>query len=93
MGELRDRCKLMSETLTQDDTVELFKELRRVYSINQEMAAYIRRISGVTSGTWNVIPSAKLNKNIRPPTLKPRKLTDEAAFERIQDIIINNSVL
>jgi hypothetical protein len=89
MSELRDRCKLTG-TVSKDNTCQLFKELKRLYEINREMANYINQTNGSIKRTWGVIPRAKLNKHLRPPDIKKRKLTHEEAFNRIQHIITNN---
>jgi len=93
MGDLRDRCKLTEKVLAPEAVVEVYKELQRAYTINQEMALYIRETSGSMRGGWNLLPPHRLNASFKPPPPKRRKCSDEEAFERVQRLIIENSIL
>lgn len=93
MGELRDRCKLTEKTLAPEDMTEVYKELQRAYTVNREMALYIRETNGSMGKGWNLLPSSKLNPLLKPRSPKKRKCSDVEAFERVQRLIIENSIL
>lgn len=93
MGDLRDRCKLTESTLSTECITEIYRELQRLYTVNQEMALYIKRTNKEMKRTWDVLPRGSMHSSLRPPTPKKRRMNDEEAFERIQKIIIENSIL
>jgi hypothetical protein len=74
--------------LSSEDTLEVYKELQRVYMINREMAAYICDTSGCVRREWQVLPTKRLNVSLRPPSPKRRKMSKNEAFENIQKLII-----
>lgn len=93
MGDLRDRCKLTESTLSSECVTEIYRELQRLYTVNQEMAQYIKRMNKEMKRTWDVLPRGSIHSSLRPPTPKKRRMNDKEAFERIQQIIIENSIL
>ena len=84
MSEIRDRCKLMD--LKREDTVELYKEIRRLELIVEDMKGVILGMGGKIDRRWQILPVSNIEHE---PVLKRKRLTHPDAFTKIQDIILH----
>ena len=84
MSEIRDRSKLMD--LKREDTVELYKEIRRLELIVEDMKSVIQGMGGTINRRWQILPVSNIEHE---PVLKRKRLTHPNAFTKIQDMILH----
>jgi hypothetical protein len=87
MGEIRDRYKLMN-TDKRCESVELYKEIRRLEVIVNEMIECIKSNSGEIDRRWTVLPVTIVEKN--RPVQKKRKLNNPEAFYKVQEMLLRS---
>ena len=90
MGEIRDRCKLLTNTVKQEDISELYKEINRLQTIVTEMGTYLKR-NGKFKKKWNIVVMKKDEKK-KQVKVKKRKIEDREAHTNIQDMMLQNNL-
>lgn len=89
MGEIRDRCKMLSSTVKQEDISELYKEIYRLQKIVTEMGCFLKE-KGTFKKEWNIVMKKEEKK--KHVKIKKRKIEDREAHTNIQDMMMKTDI-